>query len=83
MPQYGCFLIFLQIYLATVLVLIALLVDTESCGAESPQGYLNLCFEIDATGPTELLEDDPALITIHLTASRWSALRSGYRNGQF
>ena len=38
------------------LVLIALLVDTESCGAESPQGYLNLCFEIDATGPTELLE---------------------------
>ena len=65
------------------LVLIALLVDTESCGTESPQGSFNLCLEIDATGATEMLEDDPALITIHLTASRWSALRSGYRNGQF
>ena len=65
------------------LVLIALLVDTESCGAESPQGSLSLCLEIDATGPTEMLEDDPALITIHLSASRWSALRNAYLNGQF
>ncbi len=30
-----------------------------------------------------MLEDDPALITIHLSASRWSALRNAYLNGQF
>ena len=64
-------------------VVIALLVDTESCGTEFPQGSLSLCLEIDATGPTEMLEDDPALITIHLSASRWSALRNAYLNGQF
>ena len=64
-------------------VVIALSVNTESCGTEFPQGSLNLCLEIDATGPTEMLEDDPALITIHLSASRWSALRNAYLNGQF